>query len=269
LKQKKQSLLWEIKSSENPSSSYLFGTMHVKSSRVFSAFDQITKYIDACHSFCVEIDLEQAQNMDMQLAMMAAPGSSLDTILNPKEYKRLELIFQRLGVPNLLAFRGLRPMHLINLLSSLLMKEDTEEILDMSLFRYAQNEGKRTFGIETQQEHLDILSNLDNKAEAKQLKMIIRNFPAFAKQHHKILDYYINGRIDKLYLHGKRSLGKWRKVLLKDRNYKIASRLDNLAKKEAVFCAIGAGHLYGKFGVLRLMKLGGSTVKPIHLFYAE
>ena len=267
MKQKKNSLLWEIKSELYPSNTYLFGTMHVKSNRVFSAFDQISKYIASCDSFCVEIDLVDAQSTAMQNALLAGPDQSLTNILSQKEYTKLASIFQSLGVLDIHPFQKLRPMHLINLLSSLLMKEDTHEILDLSLYRYAKGRGMRTFGIETQKEHLTILNNMDRDAEVKHLKRIIRNFPAFAKQHAKLLDYYTQGRIDKLYLHGKKSLGKWRKVLLKDRNYIISSRLHDIAKQEAVFCAIGAGHLYGKYGVLRLLKLNGATIRPISLNY--
>jgi len=242
--------------------------MHVKSKKVFSAFDQIARYIDDCDSFCVEIDLELSQSPQMQKVLLLPFDTPLSSLLKPKQTKRLEQIMESLGGPSLQQVQFLRPMNLINLLSSLIMKEDTNTILDMSLYQNAKNNGKRVFGIETLEEHLQILDKLDLETELKQLKVIIRNFPAFVRQHHKIMGYYINGKIDKLYLHGKKSLGKWRKTLLMDRNIKMSARLYNLASTESVFCAVGAGHLFGKEGILCLLKHHGATLKPIHLIYS-
>lgn len=239
--------------------------MHVKSKRVFSAFDQITSYIDQCDAFCLEIDAAETGSPEMQHLLMLPAEQSLQNLLKPKEYTRLDRILTQLKGPSILHLSRLRPMHLINMLSSLIMVEETELILDMSLYEYAQQQDKRTFGIETKEEHLHILSSIESEIEIRQLRAIIHNFPAFKKQHHRIMEDYIHGRIDKLYLQGKKSLGKWRKMLLKDRNIKMATRLHKLAKQETVFCAIGAGHLYGKFGVLRLLKLHGAVVKPIKL----
>lgn len=241
--------------------------MHVKSEKVFSAFRQIAIYIDACEAFCVEIDLELTRSPEMQQSLMLPKEKSLMTTLKPKELLRLDRILKHAGAPPIQHLQYLRPMNLINLISSLLMKEETDQILDMHLYQYAKNNDKRTFGIESLEEHVDILNAIDFKTEIKQLKSIIRNFSAFVKQHHKIMEYYTNGQIDKLYHQGKRSLGKWRKTLLLNRNIKISNRLYNLSQSESVFCAIGAGHLYGRHGVICLLKHQGAKLRPIRLKY--
>ncbi len=239
--------------------------MHVKSKRVFSAFDQISSYIDQCDAFCLEIDMAVSQDPDMQSRMMIPDGQSLRSLLKPKKYLRLEKIFRHLDGPPIVQMNYVRPMNLISLMSSLIMEEDEKYILDSSLYQYAQTQNRRTFGIETKEEHLTILDKLTLDLEVKQLCSIIQHFSSFKRSHAKMMDHYINGRIDKLYKNGKKSLGSWRKVLLKDRNYKISQRLIVLSKSESVFCAIGAGHLAGKYGVLRLLKQRGAKLKPILL----
>ncbi len=241
--------------------------MHVKSKKVLSAFDQITNYIDACDAFCVEIDFAETQSPEMSQRLMLPFDAPLTSLLKPKQIDRLQQILLSIGGPSLKQIQHLRPMNLINLLSSLIMKEDTNMILDMRLYEYAKGEDKRVFGIETVEEHLCILDAMDLVSEIKQLKGLIRNFPAFVRQHHAIMEYYVNGQIDKLYQHGKRSLGKWRKTLLYKRNTIMSDRLYNLSSSETVFCAVGAGHLYGKYGVLCLLKAHGASLKPIRLIY--
>jgi len=156
--------------------------MHVKSKKVFSAFDQIAGYIDKCDSFCVEIDLELSQSPEMQKVLLLPLDTPLSTFLKPKQSKRLEQILDKLGGPSFQHIQFLRPMNLINLLSSLVMKEDTNTILDMSLYQYAKSNGQHVFGIETLEEHLQILDNLDLETELQQLKAVIRNFPAFVQK---------------------------------------------------------------------------------------
>jgi len=45
----------------------------------------------------------------------------------------------------------------------------------------------------------------------------------------------------------------------------MTDRIIELAIKQPLFCAIGAGHLAGKSGILRLLKQQGLTIKPINL----
>jgi uncharacterized protein YbaP (TraB family) len=242
--------------------------MHVKSKRVFTAFDQICAYINLCDAFCLEIDMAMAQDPEMQSRMMIPDGQSLTTLLKPKTYKRLEKIIANLGGPPIEHLAHARPMNLISFMSSLIMEEDEQSILDSSLYQYAQTQGKRTFGVESKEEHIAILDKLSLDLEVKQLCAIIQHFSSFKRTHAKMMDHYIHGRIDKLYLNGKKSLGSWRKMLLKDRNFKISHRLVDLSKTESIFCAIGAGHLSGKYGVLRLLKLRGAKLKPVPLTFS-
>lgn len=239
--------------------------MHVKSQRVFSAFDQIASYIDTCDSFCLEIDLEISKDHDIQGRMMLPMDKPLSSLLKRKEFNRLGIILSDLNGPAIDNLNYLRPMNVIGLLSSLIMEEDKSMNLDASLYQYAAQKGVRTFGIETKEEHIDILDAMQLDLELKQLRSIIRNFRPFKKNHHKLMNHYLNGRIDKLYQSGKKSLGVWRMILLKNRNLKIADRMILAAQSESVFCAIGAAHLAGKFGVLRLLKLQGATLKPVSL----
>jgi uncharacterized protein YbaP (TraB family) len=54
-----------------------------------------------------------------------------------------------------------------------------------------------------------------------------------------------------------------RKLLLYERNTIMAERFAEIARQESLFCAVGAGHLSGKKGLLRLLKKEGFKVRPI------
>jgi len=55
-----------------------------------------------------------------------------------------------------------------------------------------------------------------------------------------------------------------RKLMLYRRNTIMADRFSEKIYKKSIFCAIGAGHLGGKQGVLRLLKLNGLVVQPVN-----
>jgi uncharacterized protein YbaP (TraB family) len=54
-----------------------------------------------------------------------------------------------------------------------------------------------------------------------------------------------------------------RKALLFDRNKIMARRFAEMARQNSLFCAVGAGHLAGQKGMLRLLKKQGFKVRAI------
>jgi len=58
-------------------------------------------------------------------------------------------------------------------------------------------------------------------------------------------------------------MGKLRKMMIDDRNFIMADRIAKMTSQQTAFVAVGAGHLGGKKGVLRLLKLKDIKLKPI------
>jgi hypothetical protein len=57
--------------------------------------------------------------------------------------------------------------------------------------------------------------------------------------------------------------GEDKKIMLDNRNMNWIPKMSAIMKKEAVFFAVGAGHLSGDYGVINLLRNAGYTVKPI------
>ena len=53
------------------------------------------------------------------------------------------------------------------------------------------------------------------------------------------------------------------KLMLTDRNKEWVKKIPALVKKESTFFAVGAGHLYGKTGVIELLRQQGYKVTPV------
>lgn len=79
-----------------------------------------------------------------------------------------------------------------------------------------------------------------------------------------MFEYYKNGQITKLYKASKKSMGELRGLMIYERNEKMTQVLIDLMNEGSTFCSVGAAHLGGGKGMLRLLKNNGYKVKPIN-----
>ena len=77
-------------------------------------------------------------------------------------------------------------------------------------------------------------------------------------------ELYEQSDILKLYKVTRKQAKGMRKILLFNRNDLMAKRIAQFASEQSLFASIGAGHLAGEKGVLRLLKKKhGFKVKPV------
>ncbi len=92
---------------------------------------------------------------------------------------------------------------------------------------------------------------------------IAKNPKSFRRNVISMNELYRKGELPRLHKKAKRSLGKMRKPLLYDRNIIMAERIAEIIVNRSSFIAIGAGHLAGSKGVLRLLKQRGIKVSRV------
>jgi hypothetical protein len=100
---------------------------------------------------------------------------------------------------------------------------------------------------------------------ARQIYEIGRNPGRFRRNLLRMIQYYTNQDIDHLYKASRKQLQGLRKKLLFQRNEKMANHFISLLSENTVFAAVGAAHLGGEKGMLRLVKKHGFKLKPILL----
>jgi hypothetical protein len=64
------------------------------------------------------------------------------------------------------------------------------------------------------------------------------------------------------------SPGMYDEVIV-SRNKMMVNGLDSIIRSTAVFCAVGAGHLAGESGMLRLLRAKGYNVRPVQAVFSE
>ena len=69
--------------------------------------------------------------------------------------------------------------------------------------------------------------------------------------------------IENLFTKSELGLEEHQDILLDNRNKNWVGQLKNIMKTNAVFIAVGAGHLVGKMGLIELLRKEGYTLKPL------
>lgn len=260
MKKSKRTLLWRIEHPDFVAPSYLFGTMHVRDKRAFRFNDLVKEKIEECTAFATEFNLDEAEQGMPSSFVQLPDNKQLSDYLPPKKYKKLAKVLEKQTGIDINPFQRMRPMILLQMITAFLLAKEEQHALDEYLFRYAKKEGKELLGLETYQDQLRIMQALPLETQFKSLIEIATNFKSFRRQVLKTAAAYESADIQKIFKAARKGAQGMRKILLYDRNIVMADRFMEIAKEQSLLAAIGAGHLGGKKGVLRLLKLNGCTI---------
>lgn len=260
---KKNSLIWEITSKESGVVSWLMGTMHVRDARAFRWFHMAAHYIHRCEFFATEFDFKDINPAAFAEAMRIPEGASLRDYLPRSAWKQLEkLAYDAWGESaEMLQFQ--HPMAVSTLLTGTSMSDEMNASLDETLYLCAVERGKTTLGMETFEDQINTLEDIPFEQHIKSLVWLLKNQRRNKRRLKKMMHHYSEGKLDALYKTAKKDSKGMRNILLYRRNKRMAQRFAETAGQHSLFCAVGAGHLAGGKGMLRLLKEKGFRIKPL------
>lgn len=267
MNKKKNSLIWKIEKEGLSHVSYLLGTMHVKDAKAFVRMKDMKKCIKACDVFATEFNLEEADATLTATAMDLPEGETLEGLLGEKKFAKMRKIIAKSFAVDLIFFNRNLPIIVGNILTEKILSEDMQSSLDTTLWEYAKKKERIMMGIETFAEQMEILGLIPMDYQLKQLKEIAKNTKTFKKQIQQTADSFEAENIQQLYKSVKKSAGGIKKLMLFDRNKKMAERVAKIITEQSLCFAVGAGHLPGEKGLIKLLKNEGFKVKPVHLSY--
>ncbi|MEP7322487.1 MAG: TraB/GumN family protein [Saprospiraceae bacterium] len=265
----REALLWrlDLNSSEpvtEPKYSYLFGTMH---SAAFDAVDKASRvyeFIDQCTHYYGETDLDnpllsQSQSKEIR------EWDGLKNNINPSSYRKIRNILKLKSGIDLDHIQSMPPLILQTYISENLMSgQSFQPPLDMLLWTYARQINKEVGGIESAEDQERIYRKIPLKFQNKQLKDALLHISRTTRHLHKLTTAYYRGDLTRLYKLSKPSLGPIKSLLLTDRNKKMADKIyEILHMDQTSFIAVGAAHLPGLKGILRMLKKQGVRLKSI------
>lgn len=261
----KNSLLWKLEGKVRSAPSYLFGTMHVRDQRAFQQLSKVYDAIEECDGFAAEFHLEEAgQGIESRLMQLPEGQRISDFFPKNKYQKYRKVLLQSTGL-DLTNFERMLPFMVVNFASENLLQQDMSQPLDQHLWDFAKSAEKSLHGIETFQEQMDVLQKITLEDQLSMLNSLCRNISRFRQYLLHLTKLYEAGDMQQLYKMVKKNSKGMRHLLLYRRNEVMAKRIGAMLEEQRLFAAIGAAHLGGGKGVLRLLKKQGVKVTPVEL----
>jgi uncharacterized protein YbaP (TraB family) len=278
-------LLWEITGKDIKQPSYLFGTIHLIPEEDYLLSDEVKKAFSSSKRVAFEIDTEDMMNPASMMGLMSKmymnDGLTLSDLLEEEDYTLVSNHFEKMGLP--MVFMGrIKPMFL-----SILAGQDTEGMkpsegsgmgmmmgegmksYELELTERAKNEEKPIVGLETAEFQMSLFDSIPYDAQAKMLLDAIKTEADAAEGDEmlgKMVKMYkqqnIVGMVEMM-KEEESGIGGFEDLLLLQRNRNWIPVMEGLMSQEAVFFAVGAGHLAGEEGVIALLRKAGYQLNPV------
>jgi uncharacterized protein YbaP (TraB family) len=258
-----KSLLWEISGKGLKQPSFLYGTIHLQDKRVFSFDKTVSKIFDTCKAYAMEVNIDEVDKMAMAKSLML--DKPLDEIIGEKKYHTLDSLFHVRTGGGLGMYSRMKPFFMAAELIKAYEHQDMTFPLDIELFNMAKKDKMKVVGIEKMEEQLDAVNKMTIE---EQTDMVIEGLKDWEKSkdlYNKMIKVYLAQDIAEMATIMKDTTlpSSFETALLTDRNKVMAKRIDKIVQEQPTFNAIGAGHLYGKDGVIELLRKEGYTMKPV------
>lgn len=257
---KNNCLLWRIET-DFPQDSWLFGTMHIKDAKAFGLLDTLYKKIDQCQAFATELNLDEIKSEGTDL-IQTDPVPPLYDLLPSHYYQKLKKILKKALRLNLDQWAHWHPLVISKIITEAMMSSEMPVFLDDQLWGYAKSAEKKLLGIETLEEQLAVFDGISLDEHLDYLKSLAKNYSRTNKKQTRLLDLYAKGDLRQLHKAALKGAGNKERMVYQ-RNRIMSLRIDEFIQEyQSLFCAVGAGHLWGERGVLRALKHKGYRLKP-------
>ncbi len=263
--------LWEVKKDNGPKS-YIFGTMHSKDSRILHLPGVVMQALNRSNVFMMETTLSQKATAQIQAMMLAPAGTNMNKLLGPERIQRLKPIVAEYNMP-LESLQRLKIWATASILSqpasSRMQEGEQLKLLDRELEKLARAQGKAVVALEQATDQLNIFDELSTDAQLELLDSAIKNHAELDAEIEKLTQYYLRGETGWFFCNMEDDLKAASSEiqnfvlnkLIIDRNHHMAEGIIDQISKTPGFVAIGALHLPGDEGVLKLLEIEGFSIR--------
>lgn len=282
-------LLYKISGKGLDKPSYIVGTYHLAPASFVESIPGANRILVSVDQVCGEVDMNEinsTENMQkMMEAMMLPEGQSLSDILTSEEMDKLNAYLRKiLGVdltnPMIAEQMGkMTPVSLSTTLELMTYMKETPgfnpaALIDDYFQKEAIKKGKPIIGLETVDFQIQILyksSTLDRQKE--DLFCSIDKEEEYSKLMKEMREAYFAQNIEELQAVMEQAYDipcgdieeteKEMELVLYGRNEDWIKKMPAIMSEKSTLFVVGAGHLPGDRGVLKLLKDNGYKVKAV------
>lgn len=269
-----KSLLWKIEGNGLAQPSYLFGTIHIINEADYFLPKGTLQAFGESEQVYFEINMAEMNDIGAMMGILPktfmADGLTLKDLLNDADYAVVEDHFQKMGMPLFLLER-IKPMFL----SIFAMGGDFDmggiqigslKSYEMEFMKLAEDSDKPTGGLETIEFQMSVFDSIPYKDQAAMLVDMIQRSDEGSDQFEEMTKMYLTQDIESMVTtisEDPSGLGNYEDVLLRKRNEAWIPIIQKQANLKTTFFAVGAGHLAGEYGVIKLLQKAGFKLTPL------
>ena len=264
------SLLYQVTGNGISKPSYIFGTFHAVCPTEMVPFESLDAYLDQTDQLMMEIDMDDpAEILAMTKGVIMADGKTLKDYLKPEQFAKVDEMTKNLLGYSAENVKMVKPSILaVLLVTSPKAIGCTPTVYDMSLMKSAVAKKRPVVGLETVESQVKVIDSKPFDQQAKDLYEMASDPQKSIAELKKLMAAYKLRDPDKLIeiTHNQlKSDKEFQTRLLDERNTAWIPRLESAFKEKPTFVAVGAGHLGGKNGVIKLLRARGYQVTPVKL----
>lgn len=276
-------ILYRISGKGLESPSYIVGTYHLAPSSFADSIPGMKTAIEGTQQVCGELDLMDAFKPEntarMMKARMLPEGVTLSSLLTAEQLERLNALLLEVMGSNLKdeAFaaqvENITPVALSTTLSlTAYMKEmpsfNPMDLIDNHFQTLALQNGKSVKGFETVDFQMGVLYDVPLEKQVDDLMCLVDNFEEAQKMANRITTAYFTQNLQQidevLEEESEMNCGTTEEdeeTLIYNRNRNWVEMMPEMMAEQPTLFVVGAAHLCGEKGVLKLLEGAGYTVE--------
>lgn len=263
------SLLWKIDGPGVKKGCYLFGTMHLIEKDYFIFPKSLQQIVKKTGVLIMELNGTPKQ-ATVKSSLQLQAGSFFDFFTPEQNDSIVRWAVSNLHMDstNFKTFIApMKPFVMAQLMAQIQFKKSVESY-EMTFENLAKNEGIPIVGLETAEEQLKFIDQLP---KSTQVAMVMETIRLGDKSHAKLEELeqtYQSQNIDALHQlmqEEKGFVANEQTTLVDNRNANWIPKIETYIHKNKTFIAVGAGHLGGEKGIIRLLQAKGYRVTPVEL----
>lgn len=261
-----KSLLWKISGNGLKEPSYLFGTIHITCDATLDA--NTIKALENTKQLYLELDMdEKSMQTQMMNYIMMKDGVKLSTLLNTDDFQTVDEFLKKNINMSAKMFDSFKPFMITTMLYPKML-DCPFQSFENELIKATKEQKEEVFGLESVEDQMKVFDNISYEIQAEELvKMAKNNLEKDKAELAKMMEIYKNKDIEGMLKMMEDSENKItadnQEFLLNNRNRNWITVMAKTMKEKPTFFGVGAGHLAGDEGVIKLLRKQGYKVESI------
>ncbi|NIR58089.1 MAG: TraB/GumN family protein [Gammaproteobacteria bacterium] len=261
-------LLWKV-SSPGGVPSHLFGTIHSDAPEVLELPAAVERAFKGADSFTMEMVPSGEAMFEVMREMANLDGPPLERVVGPALYEQVVAAARARDIPAQ-ALSLMKPWAVVVMLSR--PQGQGADVLDLVLYRRAQQAGKPVHGLETAGEQIAVFNDLPLERQIDLLRATVEEHDTIPAMLEQTQDAYLERDLAQMLVMHREELDDmdprlarlFNRRLLDERNARMVERMLPRLREGNAFIAVGALHLPGQAGVLRRLEQRGFRLEAVY-----